>query len=316
MHRLSTPAYIIKRIADDWKLLLSVFLGITIAASLIAGAPVYIRTLERLSLNTAIDRSSNVFLNLFVFAPHIPLNKGSLDRTDRSLDQAVRANSSQIYRGRERLLRAPVYLVGLPWRPLPTADGNRVSRGYFQHLSNLQRHVTFVEGRMATDAVSAGPRGPVIEAVVGTTSARVFDLKIEDSVTLTPSIGDPTRISAKIVGIIDPIDRSEEYWHGNSGVLLEPQPLTGEPDLEIEVDPEEPPVPLFITQHAMAEGLGRAYPGTLVSSSWVVLVDKERLKGWSIAETRDSLKAIEDDVLLSMARIGRAHGNKEADARF
>ena len=35
----------------------------------------------------------------------------------------------------------------------------------------------------------------------------------------------------------------------------------------IEVDPEEPPIALFVTKQALLDSLGKAYPGSLVSSS-------------------------------------------------
>ena len=40
-------SFISKRLSDDWKLLTAIFSGITIAAALLAGAPIYISTLER-----------------------------------------------------------------------------------------------------------------------------------------------------------------------------------------------------------------------------------------------------------------------------
>ena len=52
--------FIIKRLADDWKLLLGILFGITVATGLIAGAPVYVQALERQGINTAIDSPGNL----------------------------------------------------------------------------------------------------------------------------------------------------------------------------------------------------------------------------------------------------------------
>ena len=296
MRPLTTSTFIAKRLADDWKLLLSIFFGITVATTLIAGAPIYVKTLERQGINTAIDRAPQVFLNIFSYAPHVPLSRGSLESSDRTLEDAIQRHAAPIYRGRERYLKAPTYLVGLPGQPLPQEMGEMVSRGYFQHLSNLEHHVRFLEGRMATDVIERGPRGPSLEAVIGTVSARVFGLEAGDAVVLTPSLGDPTRVSVKIVGILEPHDPSEEYWQHNASIFIEPRPLDEVPDAGIEVDPEEPPLALFITAGALTEGVGKAYPRTLVSSSWFVLVDKERLKDWSGPEARSSLAALETEM--------------------
>ena len=106
MHPLPTYKFILKRIADDWKLLLSIFSGILVASTLVAGAPVYLNSLERLSLNTAIDRSSNIFLDILVFSPNIPVEENILLRTDQAVEDAMQANFSEVYKGKERYLRA------------------------------------------------------------------------------------------------------------------------------------------------------------------------------------------------------------------
>jgi len=304
MHSLSTTTYILKRLADDWKLLLSALLGIIVATTLIAGAPVYVSALERQSLNTAIERSSNLFINLFVASPHIPLNTRSLEDTERWLDDSVQLHVPEIQRGRERYLKTTTQLVGLPRRPLPDAEAEgserRVSRGYFQYLSNLEHHVQFLDGQMASSVVSPGPQGPLIEAVVGSENAEVFKLKVGDLVTLTPSLGDPTRISVVIAGILEPTDVSEEYWGYSPSIFVEPAALAEEVDPEVQANPDEPPLALFVTQEAMAEGVGRAYPGTLVHSSWFIFVDKEPLKEWSISESHSRLEALQNALSTAM----------------
>ena len=291
-------------------------LGVTVATSLIAGAPVYIKTLERQALNTAIDRVSDISLDIYVLAPNVQLDRTSLQRTERSLERAVQSHISDIYRGHERHLRAPLYLAGLPKQPLSTRQGQRGSRGYLQYLSNVERHVRFVEGGMATDRVSPGPGGPVVEAVLGSSSARQFGLGVDDVVTLTPSLGDPVRISARIVGIVEAIDRTDEYWQDQAGALLEPEPPDEPTESGIDIDPGDRPLALFVTREAMIEGLGNAYPGVLVTSSWFVFVDKERLKGLSDAESRSRLQGMEDQLSRSVRGSAVFSGIKKLTSDF
>ena len=295
MRTLSTWTYIFRRLVDDWKLLLSIFVGIVVATGLIAGAPVYLQALERQSLNTAIDRASDRFIDIFTFAPHILLSDGGLDGADRALEQAIDRHVADIDKGRERYLRTTAYLVGLPRRPLLDA-GQRVSRGYFQVLTDVEDHVTFQEGRMATDEVAPGTRGPKFEAVVGDPAAQIFGLKAGDVLTLTPSLGNPIRMTVTIVGIVEASDPSEAYWQRNSRALLDPEPLSDDPELGVEVDPEEPSLGLFVTRGALIDGLGKAYPGSLMSSNWFMFVDKEKLKAWSATEARDRIAALDAEI--------------------
>ena len=320
MRPLSIQSYILKRITDDWKLLLSVFFGITIAATLVAGAPVYLQALGRQSLNTAIDRSSQIFLDVFVSAPNIPLNDRGIQDSDQLVDDAIQDNIASVYRGRERYLKAPNYIVGLPDQPLPDRSGAPVrigprsiedfvvqrvlprgmdptaSQGYFQSLSNIDQHVNFISGRMATDLISDGVDGPTVEAVMGTNSADVFNLKVGDVVVLTPAIGERIRITVNVVGILEPIDPAEEFWQRNANIFFEPQPLGGDPEEDIEIDPEEPPLSLFVTQNTLIAGVGNSYPGTLVSSSWFVFVDKELLKKMSSSELTGDIDGLDNQL--------------------
>ena len=300
MHPLSTPNLIASRIAANWKLLLSILLGITIAATLVSGAPIYVKTLERQGINTAIDRESNDILNVVAFAPYLSVDRDGLEGADRTLDEAIQSNISGVYRGRERYVKTPTYLVGVPGRPLSEIRGVLLARGYFQTLSNLEDHITFADGRMAGDETLSSPEGPEVEALLGNGPATAFGLHVGDVLTLTPSLGEPLRIHARIVGTFDATDPEEEYWQGNARLFIEPRPLQEPPDAGVAIDPDAPPLALFITQEAMIDSVGSAYPGTLAYSTWFILVEKEGLKEWSASESRTRLAALEKEITNEM----------------
>ncbi len=300
MRPISSASFIIKRLSDDWKLLLSAFVGILIATCLVAGAPVYLQALERQSVNTDVDRAADVFLNVFILGPNLPLNKDSLRQTDATVDGAIREHISDLERSRRRYVKTSTHLVGLPHRPLPTSGTAQVSRGYFQHMSNLEENVTFIEGSMAADTVTDGPQGPIFEAVLGTTVVADMSLKVGDILTMAPSIGESTRVSVRLAGIIEAKDPDAEYWQRSAEIYISPSSLQEEADPDVVVDPDEPPLALFVTENALTEGVGKAFPGTLVSSSWFVLVDKESLKDWSVSETRARMDGLENDLIAAM----------------
>ncbi|MDP6402736.1 MAG: hypothetical protein QF467_04245, partial [SAR202 cluster bacterium] len=249
MQGTSAASYIVKRFADDWKLLLSILLGVTVSASLIAGAPIYVDTLERQGFDTTVDRSNSAVLDILALAPHVSLDRATLRETDALVDEMARLYLPGVARGTERFLRGPTNLVGLPHKPLSQAfEGATVSRGYIQSLSNVDKHVTFIDGRMASDLVVAGDRGPVVEVVMPMGIADRFRVGVGDKLELTPSFTDATRITAIIVGTMEPIDTNDEFWQHNASFFLEPPPLSETPDDGVEVDSEEPPVVLFATQ--------------------------------------------------------------------
>ena len=294
------PKLALKRLASDWMLLSSIFAGIVIATTLVAAAPVYLRSLEQLALNLAIDGLFRPFSNINPAAFNMPLTKGELERTESVVADAIDHHISPIYERHERLLIVDTYLAGLPSRPLPRpgVEGPRAGRAYFRYFSNLDHHVEFVDGHMAGTEVIDGPRGPLAEAVISLATSEEFGLHRGDIITTVPDLGTPTQVSAQIVGIMKATNPIEDYWRFGASFVIDPPPPeeVGPENADAEYDPALPPVPLFITQEAMAEAVGKAYPGTLIDSLWFILTDTERLKEWSLSEIRSRLRDFELEI--------------------
>ena len=297
MNNSSVARLIAKRLVASRVLLLSVFAGITVAATLASGAPVYIKSLEQLAFTKSLDRIPGPFFTFHLFGSKVALKEQSLRKTERSIDTAVERTIEEAYLSREVYLKSETFLVGLPEQPLPSrgTTAGFVSRGYFQYLSNFENRVRFLEGHMAGDVVSLGPDGPMLEAVIGTPAAKNFDLNAGDVVTLTPHLAAATRVSVRIAGILEPADAGDEYW-GIAGLFLDPGPLLEEPPRGVEVDPDQPPLPLLIKRKAMVDGIGQIYDGSVVQPFWFMEVDKEVMKEWSPAEARDRLRDFERQI--------------------
>ena len=303
MQYLSLPKLARRRLSGDWLLLLSIFLGVILATTLIAGAPVYLRSLERQSLNTGIDGLVRPFSNINVFGFHVPLNEEKLVETERAVAEAVDKRIPGIQESRERYLLVSNYLAGLPRNPLPESlsSGAKASRGYFRSLSNLSDHVDFIDGEMAGAEVYITRSGLEIEAVIGRTTARAFGLRVGDRVPVTPAIGHSTQITVVITGIVVGSDPAEDYWQLGPSLFLDPPPPEEAPEgIELDYRAEEPPVPLFITRDAMVNGVGAAFPGTLISSYWFIFLDTQGLKQWRSGEIRQRLEGLEQDVSQAM----------------
>ena len=124
----------------------------------------------------------------------------------------------------------------------------------------------------------------------------MFDLSIGDEVELTPSLGNPTQITVRIVGIMRPTDSTEQFWQQNAPVFMDPGPLDEAPDQGVIIDPEEPPLVIFVTEEALINGVGSAFPGSLVSSTWFIFVDKDSLKTIPPRELGNRIERFENDL--------------------
>ena len=287
----------LRRLRADWRALAGVFFGILAAGTLAASAPMYVGALERLGLDLVLDQLVRPRSNINAFAFNLHLTHERLAETDRALDEAIEAHIGPIYDGRQRYLLTEEYAAQLPRIP-PWFFGNVTPgtfRAYYRSLSEIEHHVTFVQGSMAGSEVAGGPGGPRVEAIVSETTASLFDLRVGDEVTTAPESGHPVRVTAKIVGIVTPTDPNEDYWDPHPSLFLDPAPFASEvpgDDFESQM---HPPVPIFVTQDAMVDSLGAAYPTSLVNSIWIMLVKKDMLKTWSLEEIRRRMDGFEDE---------------------
>ena len=281
MNKLSLTRVIVRRIADDWKLLLTVFIGIVIATTIGAGTPIYLESLDQLSFNAALDRIDEPKID--VFGADVVSTQRSIEHAERVVTDAIEEHIADVYDGHERFIKSRVAIIGTPDIPLAegTGEGIYVSRGYLQHLSNLPAHVKFVEGQMASGTIDSTPFGVLIEAVVSSEMAERFKLEVDHEVILstdllaqravstaaseaqddselakllesTPAplpVG-PPGIAVVIVGIFDPLDPEARTWGPDGEALSPPVVETPTPYLTVQ-KPGEPPLALFADETAL-----------------------------------------------------------------
>ena len=276
-------------------LLLSLFLGITIATTIGALAPLYLDSLEQLAFRTTLEQIKGRYLGAGIFASNVVLSQSSLEAAETAVDEAVETHLSDVYAGHDSYVRSSVYLAGLSGRELPdkSGTGETVLRGYIQYLSGLQEHAALLDGKLWSGYVSEGLRGPVLGAAVSRQTADWFDIGVGDSVSLATALDVDLRVSVFVSGILEPADPGSDYWN-NAGLYLEPTPLADAPPRGVRVDPADPPIALFVSQDVLAEAVRRSNPGTLVDPLWFIRIDKDRLKNWPVDDTLRRFDEFED----------------------
>ena len=299
MSPISLPKLALKRLTDDRVLLAALMIGIILATTLAAAGPAYLRSLERLGLNVAIDSLQRPFSNISPIARRVPLTEFELQRTQTVVDEAIDNHIPEIYDRHEVYIRVETWFAGLPLDPLPPPETTgEASRAYFRYFSNLDDHVRFTSGRMASDATGIGQQGPTLEAVISVVTAEEFELEIGQEIIVAPSLGSRTKLTAVIVGIMEATNPTEDYWHSHASVFIDPPPPedAAPEDSELFYDPQRPPVPLYITERAMVDALGRAYPGMLIDELFFIFTETEGLKDWSASEALGRFDDFEHEI--------------------
>lgn len=304
MASINTIKLVMRRMRADWQLMVSIFLGILVATTLISGAPVYLDSLERQSvigsIDSAVARSSESYLTIIAETDFVPVEEDAIKATDAAYFDAIEHHIAPIHTGSKRHIQMSFQTVALPSQTSPGEPGpaGRIVQGFFQYYSDIEDHVTFLTGRMASNTVKRGTQGPMIEAIISDVLSREFDgLAVGDVVALAPSLEDPARLSARITGIFQPNDPTEDYWQGDADPFVNPRV----PDPE-GGDRERQPLVLgmFVTEAALVDAVGSAFPGAVVDSAWYGSVDKEILKTWTSGEMRRRMDALAEELALSL----------------
>ena len=287
----------------------SVFIGIVIATALMSAAPVYLDALERQSVNSAVktlvSRFGDAFFEIVVDSDFVPLESDEIESAQAAQVQAVSDNVGAIYTGTRVYLKTTYYSMTLPSEASaaleePLDDGEEQTLpfkvGIAHYLEGLEEKVTFLEGRPARDVVLRGAQGPLVEVVLSARTARAFGgLKPGDVIVFAPAVDSPTKISARITGLVEATYWSDPYWRDDVDSYLFPQM----PSEDGTVTPNSPPLlGLFVGPTSLTDAIGESFPGATVDVEWYNGVDPEILKTWSKADMRSRLDALNDDMSL------------------
>ena len=282
--------------------MLSVFLGIFAATLLLSAAPVYLDALERQSVKGAIaqqvSRWGPSYLDISVESRFVPLDGDELERSESAHDTAVEEHVAPIMAGAHRFIRTlhfPVQVVRQAGgRDAPPA----AETGLLQHLESLEDHVTLVEGRAPQDMALNGADGPVVEAVISSDTAEEFgDIKTGDVLVFAPSEDSPSKVSAKVVGIVAATDPDDRYWRNRPEEFLSPRV----PDNQGVVTADSPPLlAVFAGRGSLIGAMRTAFPGSTVDATWYNRVDTDALAAWSKDEMRSKMESLRRDIGVSI----------------
>ena len=279
---LSIFRLFLKRMPGERILLLGVFVGFVFTTTIAIVGPIYLDSLKQLAFRSSVGEFQGRFLDVNLFASNLVLSEDSMSRSEDEIEQAAVQYLDPAYRGHTTYIRSSPYLVGIPGRELPDKRSNEVMlRGYIQHLSGLSKEAYFLDGSMAEDIVAQWPRGPLIQAVISSETAERFNIQVADVLTLATVLEVDQRVSVIITGVIRADDPDDEYWE-DVGIYLDPAPLIETPPLGVRVDPDDPPIGLFVGLDALLGAVDQTNRGTLVDPIWFLRLDKISVSNWSL----------------------------------
>lgn len=309
MRKLTNARLVSKRLVDEWKLLSSVFIGILVAVTISVGSTVYLTALEQLAFRVSLNQISAPLLNLTVFAKRISLTSEAVDDLDELVTIIATEHIEDLYAGHEMYLKGTSSIVGTDELPLP-AIGDQESMamvwdGFFHTLTNFEKHSVFLQGRAPSASPLETGEGITVEASISEQVAEESKLGPGDTVVVATDVFVPTRVTVRIVGVLQADDLMDEYW-STAALVLTSQSAAAQggeesgfppPDGTVWDDNQDLAIGLFVPIEVMTEVIGPANERTLANPIVFGKIDKNNLGTWTAARFVQRLDMIEDEIL-------------------
>ncbi|MBK8904113.1 MAG: FtsX-like permease family protein [Anaerolineaceae bacterium] len=207
-------AFILRRAARHWQILLTLSLGVMLSTAMLASSPVLVNTVVEFGLRRTLLAADPSISDLRLKA-FGRLNTDQYAELDGQVQQMV---NGRINTFTDQL----VPVIGSRWFH-PWVDGNVVAeervnfRSYGRDDTDIRQHVTFVAGEWPSDPL---PAPGVAAVVIGEELAEAYGLEVGDRLpaSVNNTGGEPA-FSLQISGIVQPIDGGDAYWFGPASPL-------------------------------------------------------------------------------------------------
>jgi len=293
---------VVRRSATNWRMLAVLALGVLVAATLLASAPIYARTMADLGLTFTIREELRQTPNIRVEFQDLALGTREGTAFRSALDQRIDERIGWLRKSQSLSLRAGRFTIegdNEPESALPPL-------GQLQSLTNYEDHVRVVEGRLPEPT----PPGEAIEVTLSIRGAEVAGLRPGDRFLLKedfdtcereiPSLDRPPpppctpvaavifTIPAVLAGIVEPLDPADVFWLSAADGYFAPSVLVSEMG---------PILPMFTAEETLLENVGALYPSYRAFTSWHVFVDPEVLTRTNFERARADIVGLGDDVV-------------------
>ncbi len=274
-------AFILRRAARHWQILLTLSLGVLLSTAMLASSPILVNTVVefglRRTLLAADPDTSDLRLKAFGrldAATYAVLDGQVQQRVNGRLtpftDQIVPVLGSRWFH---------------PWREGSLLAEERVNfRAYGSGSTDIRQNVTFLAGDWPSEAFAA----PGVAAVViGQEMADAYGLQIGDTLPVSVSnISGEPEFSLQISGIVQPIDGGDPYWFGPAS------PLRGQSDDRWLVQ-----YAALVDKAAFFELIEAVMPaGSTHEYYWQVTIDPASLTSSQIPLLRTLLRMLREDL--------------------
>ncbi len=274
--------FVQRRARGDRFLALGVLVAVFLAATVTAGGPIYLRSLEKVGMAEVVERLGPHNKNISATTDWIPLESKEIAKADAVVDAAVNDDLQSIVRYGSTRIKSRGHYWGVedsdPETETEIRRGEFASRAYFVQMEGMTDVVTYIEGRSPGSQLREDENGDlIVEVGIYQPRSKNFrsgddfiDFNIGDIINAVSVSRSSGAVKAEIAGIFTANDLSDEFWLGSPTAILEPLPPTlfGGRDL---------PMLFFTAEDTIAPGVGPSNAGLPMDYLRVLFTDPEAI---------------------------------------
>lgn len=290
---------LLRRLRSDFAQAIALSVGVLMLTTVLAGAPMYLDTIESLGLRSTLIELSASNRNLQVSIDRYPLTRRSVSAATERIDVALtELGGLAVGVKQESHSRDHFWAI----EPGLVSGGSSADRAILQRFEGFVEHVEMVQGRAPSGSVERSNGIAVTEAAVPAKRAAVLGVNVDDEIWLTSSAENPPYGKVLVVGLFEPHDLQEEFWFGLGHEALEPPA----PSLVARHR-----LPLFLAGESLFDVVTGG-PASIGTNRWLVQLDFEKLKRQGPATTEQQIDALSGQLRreLPEAKVISALGNR------
>ena len=246
--------------------------------AILAGAPMYLSTIESLGLRAMLTQLSSS-RNMQIVVDGLPLTDRSVSAATERVEVALEELDDLVVNiGQESHTREHYWAT----------DAQSITSGPYADVALLGRfdgvldEVEITDGRAPLSSLERLDTHVVAEGLVPTKRADQLGIGVGDEIWLTTKPGDLPYLMVRVVGLFEPEDVRADFWLGLAPEVLEP----GRPGPEARFR-----LPLFLTREALFGALTGG-PAAIGTNRWLVQLDADLLERQSPTFTAEQVDSV------------------------
>ena len=216
MRYRSLPLIAIRRMAGNWRLLVSVAIGTVVAAAILSSTALYSEAIRDLGLDFALEHHDRAALDVHVTQTTVPVDATSYQRGRARVDPTIDGALSGAITDHVRQVSTATFFPTLPGEAVAT--GNDRPRAFLRFRSDVESRLVVVAGAWPDPAPDAN--GSALPVAVGRETAERNGMAIGTRFELHPFWDEEAApVPVEVVAIVEARDLGDPYWGGDAEAI-------------------------------------------------------------------------------------------------